>query len=154
VATSEPPPSRAAAPSPTLAPKPPQPSPIAKQAAVPTPLASAPTRAETPSPSASPSRRTAILLEPTPEPVASASPAPAREGLLQLLVVPWAEVFVGGKSMGTTPMKPIGLSEGAHTVRFVHPEYHPLQKRVNVRAGETVRLEVDLKQEGFPKVQE
>ena len=91
---------------------------------------------------------------PTPEPVASATPPPAREGLVQLLVVPWAEVFVEGRSVGTTPMKPFSLPDGPHTLRLVHPDYHPLQKRVSVRAGETFRLEVDFKQEGFPKVQE
>lgn len=51
-------------------------------------------------------------------------------------------------------MKPISLQEGTHVLRLVHTDYHPLQKRVSVRAGETTRLEVDLKQEGFPKVQQ
>jgi serine/threonine-protein kinase len=77
-----------------------------------------------------------------------------RQGLLQLLVVPWAEVFVDQRSVGTTPIKPLSLPEGSYALRFVHPDYHPLQKQVTIRAGETVKLEVDLKQEGFPKVQE
>jgi hypothetical protein len=80
-------------------------------------------------------------------------PQVAREGFLQLLVVPWAEVYVDDRNVGTTPMKPVSLPEGSYAVRFVHPDYHPLQKRVTIRHGETVKLEVDLKQEGFPKVQ-
>jgi hypothetical protein len=64
--------------------------------------------------------------------------------------VPWAEVSLDGRPLGTTPLKPLSLPPGTHTVRLQHPSYRPLQKRVNVRAGEVVVLEVDLGEEAFP----
>jgi serine/threonine-protein kinase len=64
--------------------------------------------------------------------------------------VPWAEVSVDGRPIGTTPLKPLPLAPGVHTVRLQHPDYRPLQKKVNVRTGEVFVLEVDLAEEAFP----
>jgi serine/threonine-protein kinase len=64
--------------------------------------------------------------------------------------VPWAEVSLDGRPIGTTPLKPVSLSPGVHTVRLQHPDYRPLQKKVNVRPGEVTALEVDLAEEAFP----
>jgi hypothetical protein len=77
--------------------------------------------------------------------------AAPRTGLLQLLVLPYAEVRIDGKLLGTTPMKPISLEPGAHTVWFTHPAYQPLQRRVVIRPGETLQLELDLRREAFPR---
>jgi hypothetical protein len=59
-------------------------------------------------------------------------------------------VVVDGESVGTTPMRPISLGVGEHTVVFTHPDYRPLQKRVVIRADETAVLDVDLGYEAFP----
>jgi hypothetical protein len=59
-------------------------------------------------------------------------------------------VQIDGETMGTTPMRPVELDEGEHTVVLTHPEYKPLQKRVVIRAEEVTVLEVDLGYEAFP----
>jgi serine/threonine-protein kinase len=138
--TPAPPPTPRPTPAPTMTPEPPP--------ATPTPSVTPAYRPATPRPInwGTPSV--------SPEPTPSATAPAAREGLLQLLVIPWADVAVDGKSVGTTPLKPLALPAGDHAVRFEHPDYHPLQKRVTIRPGETVRLEVDLTQEGFPKARQ
>lgn len=147
------------------------PTPSAAPSAAPTagPTAPPPTRAPAPVrfPEAKP-KRAAPVAAPTPatirpapavlrpaEPPVTAPPPPppAAEpaaGTLRLHVAPWAEVSVDGRPIGTTPLKPLSLPPGAHTVRLQHPDFRPLQKKVNVRAGEVFVLEVDLAEEAFP----
>lgn len=84
----------------------------------------------------------------------STSPAPASElepGLLQLRVKPWAAVSVDDGYVGTTPLQPLALSPGSHTIRLTHPDYKLLQRKVTIRPGETARLEIDLAWEAVPK---
>jgi hypothetical protein len=52
---------------------------------------------------------------------------------------PWAQVFVDGRLVGTTPQLGIYLKPGAHQVRLVNPQF-AMQKAfsVQVRAGESV----------------
>jgi hypothetical protein len=64
--------------------------------------------------------------------------------LLRLNVVPWAEVEVDGEVKGTTPMAPIELAPGSHTVVLRHPAFQPLQRIKELRPGETWELEIDL----------
>jgi hypothetical protein len=74
----------------------------------------------------------------------------ALRGMLQLVVVPWAEVYVDGGKVGVSPpLKPLSLDPGVHDVKLTHPSYLPLPRRVTIRAGETTRLEVDLTKEAF-----
>jgi hypothetical protein len=71
-------------------------------------------------------------------------------GRLQLRVLPWAEVAIDEKPMGSTPMRPVTLDVGEHEVVLSHPQYKPLLKRVVIRAEETTTLDVDLGYEAFP----
>lgn len=87
----------------------------------------------------------APLAPPRPTPTADVA-----SGTLRLRIVPWADVSLDGRPVGATPLKALSLPPGAHTVRLQHPSYRPLQKRVDVRAGEVVVLEVDLREEAFP----
>jgi hypothetical protein len=57
-------------------------------------------------------------------------------------------VLVDGSRVTTAPLRKIPLSPGTHVVQLVHPEYQPLQRRITLRAGQTVSLSVDLPQEG------
>jgi serine/threonine-protein kinase len=151
-------------PTPTATPTPatptpaPTPTPTATPPPTATPAPATPTPQATPTPRSSPSSSTRTINWGTPSPTPTATPAPSpsavREGVLQLSVKPWAKVFVDGREVGDTPLKPLSLPAGEHAIRFEHPEYHPLQKRVTVRTGEPVRLEVDLTQEGFPKARQ
>jgi len=70
---------------------------------------------------------------------------------LQLLVLPYAEVRIDGRLLGTTPMKPVSLEAGTYTVWFTHPDYQPLQRRIVIRPGETLKVELDLRREAFPR---
>lgn len=108
-----------------------------------TPAAASPTPSETPI--ADPVRATAV-----PKPTPRSTPAPAF-GMLEVLVKPWAEVIVDGESLGTTPLRPLRLSIGAHEVELRHPKYKPLRKRVVVEADGVAKLKVDLPFEAFPK---
>lgn len=129
--------------------------------APPTTTAALPAPTPTPRPVASP--RMAAL---PPKPVASvappaATPLPASPtpppttqpaaGMLQVAVRPWAEVFLDGKPLGTTPLDRLALPSGDHVVRVRHPAFEPLERHVSVKPGETTKLIVDLPAEGVAK---
>jgi serine/threonine-protein kinase len=69
-------------------------------------------------------------------------------GFLQVVVRPWAEVAVDGRTIGETPLGRITLSAGTHRVRVRHPAYEAVERTVTVRAGAVERLTVDLPTEG------
>ncbi len=71
-------------------------------------------------------------------------------GHLQLYVRPWANVTVDGRPVGTTPMRPLELAPGTHTVLLKHNDFAPLTRQVVIEPGKTHRLEVDLSKEGQP----
>ena len=64
---------------------------------------------------------------------------------------PWAEVTVEGETVGTTPLKALELPPGRYSVVFAHPAFQPLRRKVEIRPGETTRVEVDLTWEGVAK---
>lgn len=67
------------------------------------------------------------------------------EGTLQLLVRPWAEVYIGGRKMGITPMAPITLTEGRYSVRLVNNDLGVTKtRRVRIRRGQQQTLRVRL----------
>jgi eukaryotic-like serine/threonine-protein kinase len=121
---------------------PPAPPPAPK----PTPAVVQPRKSETPHPDA------ATLEDTNEETVARPAPAPeeprrlpTRPGSLDLRVSPWATVSVDGKAAGETPLAPLELSAGVHSVVLVNPDLR-VTKTVSVRvtAGERVTLKVDL----------
>jgi serine/threonine-protein kinase len=88
---------------------------------------------------------------PAPTPPPTTLPAAVAEGTVRLRVLPWADVEVDGVRKGTTPLRPFTLPAGTHTLRFVHPDFRPLIRRIIVPAGDTVSVEVDLGREAFPR---
>jgi serine/threonine-protein kinase len=88
--------------------------------------------------------------EPEPERPPDAAPAerpapPEPTGQLTVAVEPWAEVFVDGRAVGTTPLgAPLALSAGAHSVMLRNPEFPEHVARVVVPAGGSERLAVSL----------
>jgi serine/threonine-protein kinase len=57
-------------------------------------------------------------------------------GYVRVNAQPWARIYVDSVDKGTTPLgKPLELSEGAHTIRFEHDWYQPVEKQVEVAAG-------------------
>jgi hypothetical protein len=90
-----------------------------------------------------------------PAPVVIATPPPpttaAAQGTVRVRVLPWAEVEVDGEARGTTPLRPLTLAAGEHVLRFRHPDFRPLIRRITVRANETTTVEVDLARDAFPR---
>jgi tRNA A-37 threonylcarbamoyl transferase component Bud32 len=86
--------------------------------------------------------------------------SPRRAGYVKVVADPWAEVFIDGESVLTTPSdSAIALSPGKHYVKYRNPYYSEHAEEVIVRPGEVKRLEVVLEpkhqgaegHEGAPK---
>jgi hypothetical protein len=104
---------------------------------------------ETVAPAVMPATRL-VDEEVAPEPAALPVPD-AAPGRLQIGVRPWAAIQIDGRPMGETPVAPLDLAPGVHTARLEHPDFQPLVRKVTVVAGETVRLQVDLTQDGVAR---
>jgi serine/threonine-protein kinase len=89
----------------------------------------APVKAPAPPPATAAAAPDVTGTPPPPEPAPVAAPPPepapppeepavaaAARGKVDLKVKPWAEVFEGKKSLGITPMAPLELSAGSHTL--------------------------------------
>lgn len=134
-------PAAAAGTAPLDAPSPPLPV-AAGQRPLAAPGPTSATPASTPRPSPLERRPSA-----TPDPMpAGRAPAlgDATTGTLRLVVVPPAEVTVDGQLVGTVSAQTLRLPPGRHVVRFLHPDYKPLQRTVTVTPGGTVELPIDL----------
>lgn len=74
-------------------------------------------------------------------------------GTLQLVVdVPGAAVYLNGKPMGKSPVKPTGVQAGTHALRITHPEYHDFMRFVDVAFEKTTEIKISLKQ--YPIISE
>jgi serine/threonine-protein kinase len=83
----------------------------------------------------------------TPTAVAAAPPAPPPPppGYLRVLVEPWAEVWIDGKHVETTPFaRALAVPEGEHTLKLHNPHFADDTRTVNVRRGETETVRVAL----------
>jgi eukaryotic-like serine/threonine-protein kinase len=96
---------------------------------------------------APPSPRESAMVPVVPAP-APPTPAPPVEGWLKILPRPWAYVSVDGRSLGETPLPPIALPPGSHSVVLTHPDYPRIIRKVEIRAGETTTIRPDLAAEG------
>jgi len=118
----------------------------------PTPVATAsPSPPPTPTPAASPSSAAvAGLATPMPSafPSSLASPSPEADGWLLVLAKPWANVMVDEKQVGQTPLRRLALRPGSHSIVLSHPDYQDYRRKVTIRSGEVVPLNVDLATEG------
>lgn len=65
--------------------------------------------------------------------------APAH-GWVTVYAVPTADVSIDGKSVGRTPLGPLPLALGEHTVTFTHPTGATDRQRIMVKSGETIRV--------------
>ncbi len=90
-------------------------------------------------------------LRPPATTVPSASPLEARSAVLQFVIRPWAEIAVDGRVIGTSPVPPLTLPPGTHTIQLNNPDYKPLRRTVTVEPGQTLRFELDLRRDGIAK---
>jgi serine/threonine-protein kinase len=107
------------------------------------------TPAPTPRPSPPERPRPAATPDPMP-PGRAPALGDATTGTLRLVVVPPAEVTVDGRLVGTVSAQTLRLPPGRHVVRFLHPDYKPLQRTVTVTPGGTVELPIDLAEKAIP----
>jgi serine/threonine-protein kinase len=62
----------------------------------------------------------------------------AAPGQLQIVVLPYAIVYVDGKRRGLTPLPALSLPPGRHTVKLVNDDLAAEKNlTVEIRAGET-----------------
>jgi len=85
-----------------------------------------------------------------PAPSASAASAAAETstepGTLVVTVLPWADVSVDGRSVGTTPLAPISLAPGPHSVVLRNSELGASRSTsVVVKPGKPSQIRVDLR---------
>jgi len=70
---------------------------------------------------------------------------PDNAGGLRVVATPWATVRVDGRDVETTPFaRAIPLPAGKHFVRLTHPDAPPVDREIDVVAGETVMLDVTM----------
>lgn len=88
-------------------------------------------------------RRSAVQI--VPGKVTSLNVQKPANGIVSLNATPWAEVWVGGRRLGETPLANVTLPAGNHEVIFRHPEFGEKRETINVVAGTPLRLGVDMK---------
>lgn len=66
-------------------------------------------------------------------------------GTLNINASPWAEVWIGQRRIGETPLANINVPAGQHEVVLRHPELGEKRQTVAVRAGSPARLSVDMR---------
>jgi class 3 adenylate cyclase len=72
------------------------------------------------------------------EPVVAAA---AGAGRLEIAVAPWGEVLVDGRSRGVSPpLRVLEIPPGPHTIEIRNSTFPSRVERVNVKAGEAVRI--------------
>ncbi|MBK7865443.1 MAG: serine/threonine protein kinase [Archangiaceae bacterium] len=83
---------------------------------------------------------------------ARATRAAQSSGLIDLQVVPWAEVFEGGRSLGITPLDPLTVAPGSHRLVLRNSELGIERSVVvEVSAGRTSPVRINLQSLTGPK---
>ena len=74
-------------------------------------------------------------------------------GRLLIAPEPWANVTIDGTGVGQTPMAPIDLEEGSHTVLLTNPDFEDQTITINITAGEdsSIRYTADEAQPEQPE---
>jgi len=67
-------------------------------------------------------------------------------GTLNINAIPWADVAVDGKALGTTPLGNVSLPIGPHDVTFTHPQLGERHENVVVTLNGINRVSVNLSQ--------
>ncbi|HEX2568305.1 MAG TPA: protein kinase [Polyangia bacterium] len=80
------------------------------------------------------------------EGVAAAAPASGEQGTLRIQVEPWGQVWLDGRLLGLTPLKPIEAPPGAHVIVAKNPTLGERSTRVTLGPGEGRLVKLDLTQ--------
>lgn len=65
-------------------------------------------------------------------------------GTVNINAQPWAEVWVGKRRIGETPIGNLSLPIGPHEVVFRHPQFGERRQVIQVTTGDPVRVSVDM----------
>ena len=65
-------------------------------------------------------------------------------GSVNINAVPWAEVWINGKSVGETPIGNLSLPLGEHEIVFRHPQLGEQRRTATVRLDSVTRVSVNL----------
>ena len=76
----------------------------------------------------------------------AATTVPLPNGALSVNALPWAEVFVDGRSVGTTPLANLPVTIGGHEIVLRHPQLGERTRTVTITAQTPVRIGVDFAQ--------
>jgi hypothetical protein len=76
----------------------------------------------------------------------AAATVPLPNGALSVNALPWAEVSVDGRSVGTTPLANLPVTIGSHEVVLRHPQLGERSRTVTITAQTPVRIGVDFAQ--------
>jgi hypothetical protein len=85
--------------------------------------------------------RIAVQIQPGQSAPASVS---IPNGSLSLNALPWADVWIDGRSVGPTPLGDLSVPVGPHDVVWRHPQLGERRQTVHVTVGEPTRVGVDL----------
>lgn len=75
----------------------------------------------------------------------AAKKAKRPNGFLNVSSEPWATVHIDGVAHGATPLYQVALPEGRHQIVFSRAGEKPVERVVNIAAGQTQLLDLDLK---------
>ena len=97
--------------------------------------------AATEKPAPPPRKQLVATTDKKPEKAKVAKPA-GGGARLELIVAPWGEVLVDGKSRGISPpLRTVELSPGAHTGEIRNSTFPALKQKLQVKPGEAVRIQ-------------
>ncbi|HMQ10937.1 MAG TPA: serine/threonine-protein kinase [Oligoflexia bacterium] len=65
------------------------------------------------------------------------------KGIINLSAIPWANVKLNGKKIGTTPILNYSLNVGTYTFVFEHQDFKPITKKVKVTQGQNAPIIVN-----------
>jgi hypothetical protein len=66
-------------------------------------------------------------------------------GTVNLNATPWAEVWIGDRRIGETPIGNLSLPIGAHEVVFRHPELGEKRQAISVTPSTPLRVSIDMR---------
>jgi serine/threonine-protein kinase len=85
-----------------------------------------------------------MKIEPPDEEPAPKAPRPT--GTLSVNAIPWARVFVDGRSYGQTPRTNLTLPAGNHTLKLVTGGGEVRTKPIQIAANRETRITIDFSQ--------
>ena len=71
---------------------------------------------------------------------------PLPTGSLSINALPWAEVWLDDKPLGTTPLGNLPVAIGSHEIVWRHPQHGERRQTVTITADSSIRAGVDLTQ--------